>query len=331
MGGKLRDILGALAVRNAGPRARTYRLRDGGGLFLTVALSGTKSWQYRYKLDGRGQTATLGKYPRMSLAQARAAAVTAREKAGSGEHLTVAKRIAKAQRAADRTATFEKLAADWVAIEARRAKWTPPYRREVTASLRNHLSALNPLPVAAITATLAAPALRKVERSAPDMATKVLQRLRAILDYAVEEGLIHGNPLPASRRRKRTARKHFPAVVDRDGVGAILRAGDKAEVSRGVKRAHLMLAFLAQRISETVGATWNEFDLAAATWAIPRSRMKRKESERGPHLVPIPPRLLVEMREWGRADGKKAQFVCPAPAARGQSRARPSRSSIDAR
>ncbi len=81
-----------------------------------VAPSGAKSWQYRYKLDGKGQTATLGKYPSMSLAEARSGAMTAREKARSGEHLTVAKRIAKVQRSAGRTATFEKLAADWVEI-----------------------------------------------------------------------------------------------------------------------------------------------------------------------------------------------------------------------
>ena len=68
MGGKVTDLLGALAVRNATPRAKPYRLKDGGGLFLMLGPSGSKSWQYRYKLDGRGQTATLGKYPGMSLA-----------------------------------------------------------------------------------------------------------------------------------------------------------------------------------------------------------------------------------------------------------------------
>jgi integrase len=283
------------------------------GLFLLVAPSGVKSWQYRYKLDGKGQTATLGKHPRMSLAEARVAAIKARDMAANGEHLTTAKRLARAQRATDRSATFEKLASDWIAIEARRAKWTADYRQEVTASIRNHLSGLNALPVAAISATIVAPALRKVERSAPDMGTKVLQRLRAILDHAVEERLIHGNPLPASRRRKRNTRSHYPAVVDRDGVGAILSVSDKAEVSRGVRRAHLMLAVLTQRISETVGATWSEFDLSSGTWAIPRNRMKRKEPERGAHLVPIPPQLLAQMREWRRADGENAEFVCPAP------------------
>jgi integrase len=52
-------------------------------------------------------------------------------------------------------------------------------------------------------------------------------------------------------------------------------------------------------------------DWKAAIWSIPRERMKRKEADRGAHLVPIPPRLLAAMREWRRADGDGAIYVCP--------------------
>lgn len=69
--------------------------------------------------------------------------------------------------------------------EARRAKWTPDYREEVAASLRNHLSKLDGLPISEITAAIASPHLRKIEHTAPDMAKKVRQRLRSIFDYAV--------------------------------------------------------------------------------------------------------------------------------------------------
>jgi len=79
-----------------------------------------------------------------------------------------------------------------------------------------------------------------------------------------------------------------------------------------VQRAHLLLAFTAQRVGEIVGATWEEVDLRAGVWSIPRQRMKRKEEERGPHQVPIPPRLLALMKEWHKADGTGA-YVCPSP------------------
>jgi len=122
--------------------------------------------------------------------------------------------------------TFKAVAGDWVASEARRAKWAPTYRREVEASLRNHLGELHALPMEEISAPVVAPVMREVERLAPHMVEKVRRRLRVILDCAVEQGVIVGNPLPTTRRGPKIERKHFPAIIDLQGVGGILRAQD---------------------------------------------------------------------------------------------------------
>jgi len=311
-----RHRLGALEVEKAKPRkGGPYRLADGGGLYLWVPVSGVRTWQFRYRHAGKPQTATLGKFSSVQgLAWARGKADEARSRVEDGDHLTRVKAVKKATKRASSGNTFAKVAADWVKSEARRAQWTPDYKDEVAASLTNHLEKLDGLPISEITAAIASPHLRKIERTAPDMAKKVRQRLRSIFDYAVEGGLIVGNPLPAPRRRKATTdRTHLPATLAKDGVGAILRAADLAEVGKGVRRAHLIAAFTAQRIGEIVGATWDEVDLQSAVWSIPRDRMKRKDAERGPHLVPIPPGLLGQMKEWHRADGVGRTYVCPAP------------------
>jgi integrase len=311
-----RNLLTETAVRNAKPKAKPYRLRDGDGLFLFVPKSGVRAWQFRYVLNGKGQTATLGKLSSVhGLAWARAKADEARSKAADGRNVAQEKRIAKAQRTAKAAATFASVAADWSRSEARRAKWTPDYQDEVAASLRNHLAKLDALPITEVTAAIASPMLRKVEKNAPDMAKKVRARLRSIMDHAIESGLITGNPIPAARRTK-TERKHYPAILDRAGVGEILRAAEVAENARGVRRAHLLTVFTAQRIGEIVPATWDEIDLRAGTWTIPRERMKRKDTERGPHVVPLPPLLLDQMREWKRTDGA-GEYVCPAPRGEG--------------
>lgn len=309
-----RHLLIDTHIRNAKPTGKPYRLRDGDGLYLFVSRSGAKSWQLRYRHDGKGQVATLGKVSDVQgLAWARRRADEARAQVDAGEHLTRAKAAAKAQRAAAAGSTFAQVSSAWIAREAVRAKWTPDYVQEVRASIGNHLSKLDALPVRAITAPIAAPILRRAEKKAPDMAAKVRQRLRSILDYAVEEGVIAANPVPVARRPK-GERKHYPVITDAAAVGAILRAADKASnTTRGVWRAHLLTVFCVQRIGEIVPATWEEMDLQAGTWAIPRERMKRKDEARGPHLVPIPPRLLALLREWKRADGDGAIHVCPAP------------------
>ena len=299
-------------VRTAKPRATPYRLHDGEGLALLVQPSGVKSWQFRYRLRGKDQTLTLGKLDRLGLADARDEADKARALAAKGEHLTVVKHAAKAQRRTDAANTFGPFAAAWVKREARRVPWSDNYREEVAASLRNHLSALDRVPLKKVLPPLYAPLLIDCERRAPDIFKKVRQRFRAILDDAVEHGLIPGNPLPAVRRRK-TRKRHYPAVVNLAGLGKILRAARAADPCKGIQRAHALLVYTAQRVGEIVGAKWDEFDLKAATWSIPRERMKRKDEERGPHVVPIPPALLAALREWRAADGSEAVHVCPAP------------------
>ncbi|MBN8477839.1 MAG: tyrosine-type recombinase/integrase [Burkholderiales bacterium] len=312
-----KDLLTDRIAAGAKAREAAYRLNDGAGLVLWVSPTGAKTWQYRYRHEGKGQLATLGRYPAISLAQARELRAKAREAVRRGVHLTTAARVAKARKVAHSAATFGALAAAWVKSESRRARWTPDYREEVEASLRNHLAALDPLPVADVTAAVAAPLLRSAEARAPDMATKVRARLRAIMDHACEDGLITANPIPPARRRKGVAKSHLPAILTRDGIGAILRAADTSDVSRGVRRAHLLCVYTAQRIGEIVGASWDEIDLKTGTWSIPRERMKRKDEARGPHVVPLPPRLLAMMVEWRRADGDDATWVCPAPSANG--------------
>ncbi len=313
MAKRLSERLDALTVARAKPKAKGYRLSDGAGLCLYVAPSGKKVWRFRYHHGGKPQTATLGGYTSVQgLKWARAKADEARSRVEDGDHLTRVKAVKKASKSAAAGNTFGTLAADWIKSEAKRSGWTANYKAEVTASLANHLSALDPLPVAAITAAMAAPHLRKIERAAPDMAKKVRQRLRSIFDYAVEDGLLTLNPIPAPRRRKKAeGRTHLAAELERSAVGAILRAADKAEVGRGVRRAHLLAVFTAQRIGEIVGAEWQEIDWGQGVWTIPRDRMKRKDAERGPHQVPIPPQLLAQMREWKRADGDDATWVCP--------------------
>jgi integrase len=231
--------------------------------------------------------------------------------------------------------TFKRFADAWVAREAKATAnwkgWTPDYTEEVKASLRNHLSDLDGIPLTTITAALVEPSLAKVERDAPMMLEKVHRRLRVIMDEAARKGLIPINPLPPPRRRSGSSRRHYPAVTDLPGLGAILRDARASDPCKGIQRAHLLLAFTGLRVSEVVGAQWSEFDLDgvdvpivgdlhrtrhapdAGNWRVPRSRMKREDTARGDHIVPLPPLLLAELRRWREADGNGAVYVCPAP------------------
>ena len=271
-------------------RPKDYRLRDGDGLFLLVAKTGGKSFQFRYKVNGKGQTETLKHVD--TLAAARGEAERLRKILAAGDDPKVVRRVVRATKAAANAQTFAVIAASWVNSESRRKKWSADYVDEVEQSLRNHLHKLDDLPVSTIIASITAPILHTVELAAPDMAEKVARRLDSIMDHAVEVGALERNPLPRRKPVKRE-RQHFAAITTTKGIGKLLRDARAADPCKGIARAHLLLAFCVQRISETVGATWREFDLKAGLWSIPRSRMKRKDKARGPHEVPIPPKLLA--------------------------------------
>jgi len=315
-----RNLLTDADCRNAKPPAppkTRNQLNDGDGLWLVVTPAGVKSWQYRYRHNGKSQTATLGRYPAFGLKEARDKRDGLAKLAAAGNHLTEHKRETRRKSTAVEDGLFRTVAADWRHREGRRMEWTEDYANEVSRSIENHLGDLLPLHVAKIDAPTVARVLAKVDRDSVSMSKKVRARVRAIFDHAITEGLITLSPVPATRRRMAGAKRNYPAVVEREGVGEILRDARKSDVCRGIKRAHELIAFTVQRSGEIVPAKWVEFDLESATWTIPRSRMKLKDEDRGPHLVPIPPGLLALLKAWKAEDGDGAVYVCPAPRSKG--------------
>ncbi len=64
--GKLSDV----AIKNAKPKDKPYRISDGGGMFLEVTPTGAKYWRLAYRFQGRQKLLALGVYPAVALRQA---------------------------------------------------------------------------------------------------------------------------------------------------------------------------------------------------------------------------------------------------------------------
>lgn len=315
-----RNFLTDADCRNAKPpvppKTRS-QLNDGDGLWLVVTPAGVKSWQYRYRHAGKPQTATLGRYPARGLAAAREERDKLAAVAMAGNHLTEHKREKRRASITVNDMLFRNVADSWRKHEGRRMQWTDDYANEVKRSIDNHLADLLPMHVSKIDTRMVASILHPIEIEHVSMGKKVRQRVRAIFDHAIDKGLIVMSPVRAPRRGKVGAKRNYPAIIERDEIGKMLRDARRADVCRGVKRAHELIAVTAQRSGEVVPAEWAEIDLDAAVWRIPRHRMKMKEPTRPPHEVPIPPRLLTLLKLWKEEDGDGAKYVCPAPRSKG--------------
>lgn len=111
--------LSDIRIRNAKPKQKPYKLFDRGGLGLYVLITprGSKLWQLKYRLNGREGLASLGKYPVISLSEARRRAVETRQLISQGVDPIEEKRALKAERY-----TFSQLAEEWISKTSN--KWS---------------------------------------------------------------------------------------------------------------------------------------------------------------------------------------------------------------
>ena len=169
----------AIRAAKAGPKPR--KLFDGGGLHLLVTPAGGKLWRLKYRHAGKEQQLAIGKYPDVSLADARIAREEAKLVLRRGEDPSATKRL-KAKIGAERESaeTFEAVARDWHSRV--KARWAEHHGADVLSSLnRLVFPSLGALRVNAITPPLALAVIREIEqRHGGETARKVRQRMSAV-------------------------------------------------------------------------------------------------------------------------------------------------------
>ncbi|MEW6537908.1 MAG: integrase arm-type DNA-binding domain-containing protein [Pseudomonadota bacterium] len=261
---------------------------DGGGLYLQISRSGTKSWIFRYSLNGREREMGLGPQHTITLADARVMATEARRMKLSGiDPIDARKAERQAKRLEDaRAITFKQASAAY--IKANKAAWkNPKHAAQWESTLTKYADPIfGDLPVAAIDTALVMKALEAIWSEKPETASRLRGRIESVLDWATAREYRTGeNParwrghldkiLPA--RAKVQAVQHHAALPYCDLPAFMLSLGNQA----GIGALALKFAILtAARTGEVIAATWDEMDLDAAMWIIPKERMKAKREHR---------------------------------------------------
>lgn len=119
-------------IKNAKPADKAYKLTDCSGLYLQVTPTGGKLWRFDYAIANERKTLSIGKYPLISLLEAREAAESARRLLATGQDPGEAKKQAKQERIAALQNTFHNLVAEW--YKHQRAGWTAGHAAKVWRS-----------------------------------------------------------------------------------------------------------------------------------------------------------------------------------------------------
>lgn len=99
------------ALRSAKPRAKAFKLFDGGGLYLELSPAGGKWWRWKYRYGGKEKRLSFGVYPDVTLKSAREKRDAARQQFAAGIDPGQARKAEKlAQAGAE---SFEAIAREW--------------------------------------------------------------------------------------------------------------------------------------------------------------------------------------------------------------------------
>lgn len=298
-----KTTLTATAVQAAKPG--TYS--DGEGMTLVVTAT-CKSWRLKYyhPVTKKRQNMSLGKYPEISLAEARKRRAAARELIAQGVD-PAANRNAKAE--AEKVASDNTFAAlvDRV-MELKRAKLTANHCDEVIERLTLHvLPNLGKVPVADIRAPFVINMLKPLEDAGKlNTLKRCCQHINEVMDFATNSGLVEYNPCAKiSKVFKAHVAEHNPTVTPA-GIVELVAAMDGSKMAfttRGVIewQLHTMV-----RPVEAASVRWDEIDMEARIWAIPANKMKMRRD----HRVPLTDEMIAILERMRPLSGHRP-YVFP--------------------
>lgn len=270
------------AIEAAKPQAKGYKLADGAGLYLYIAPTGSKSWRANYARAGKQATRTYGRWPGLSLADARKAHAASREPDAPPE--------------AKKAPTFEAVARDWLKIKLPMLS-NGKHQVQVENTLERFVfPSLGARPIDTIKRAELVACIQAVQVDGRiETAHRVAGRISAVYDYAQDAGLLESHPASGLVRvlQSRKVKKPMASIPPTE-AGALMRA--VADYPEAVTRLGLqLLAHTFVRVGELRGMRWDELREDGAIWVVPAERMKL----RLPHVVPLSgpaQHLLAELR-----------------------------------
>lgn len=296
-----------VAIRNAKPATKAYKLSDAGGLYLLVTPAGGKLWRLKFRVAGKEKLLSFGGWPDVSLAAARRERDKAREALASGADPAREKQQAKHRAKVSAANTFGEIAQEL--IDKRRREGMS----ESTASKSEYyISRMGPVIVRMPIAEIAAPdllaVLRRIEAKGNyETAVRVLQLSSRVFRYAVATARLASDPSRDLRGALTAPQpKHYGAIIEAKRAGELLRAIDGYEGQVLTQLAMLLSAHVFVRPGELRHAEWSEVDLEAGLWIIPADKMKMGKA----HHVPLSHQSIELFKQLHTISGP-AGYVFP--------------------
>lgn len=276
-----------VAIRNAKPGPKAYKMGDSHGLFLLVQPTGGKLWRFKYRVDGREKKLAIGPYPEIGLGEARRRRDEAREAMAAGKDPAREKQRDKVRAKVEAESTFAAITAEFCEKRKRDGQraWAPATAKRCEYLLSILCGSIGNMPIAEIEPADVLVAVRRIEgKGKLESARRTLQLAGSVFRYAVATARLKSDPTRDLKGALTSPTvTHYGAVIDPAGVGELLRSIDGYEGQPITKFAMQLAPHVFVRPGELRHAEWSEIDLERSLWTIPASKTKMRKE----HVVPL--------------------------------------------
>ena len=261
---------------------------DGDGLRLRVDKNNNKNWVFRYSMFGKSKDMGLGKFPIVTLNDARQKLVNAKKIIYEGKDPIKLKKEKQIE-LKRKSITFKKIRDEF--IETFQVEWSnSKHKNQWINTLKTYADPIiGDLAPSEIKTHHVLSILKPIWSSKHETASRVRQRLERIFSYCIASDFMD-RPNPASLKdnlefllpkvSKSLSVQHLRSL-DYQGLPFLIPKLINPHTTPSLALA--LLITTACRTNEVIGSTWNEINLKDKVWVIPAHRMKMRQE----HTVPL--------------------------------------------
>lgn len=286
----------------AKPEAKPYSLKVGDGLFLKVMPNGTKKWVWRYQYLHKAKMLSMGLFPAVGLADAKAARNDARKLLAQGINPSQQRQDEKAAALLAQENTFKAIAEEWQERQTDKAEAT---RIKSAWLLSFPIADFGRRPITEITPKMVLDTCRRFEKEDKlETAKRIKVKCGQVFRYAVATGRADSDPTRDLNGALKTPQtKHRAAITDPAEVGKLLRAIDSYSGYPQVKAALQLAPLVFVRPGELRAARWADMHLGAAEWRF--TPPKTRNQTQVELIVPLARQAVDILRELHQITGRR--------------------------
>lgn len=298
------------ACKNTKPAEKSYKRFDGGGLYLEVMPNGSKLWRLKYRYLGKEKRISLGAYPIITLAEARAGREEIKKFLANDIDPAMAKREKKSEVVRNAGNTFKAVALEWMDTHSNR--WSEGYTQKVKRRLEMHIFPhIGNRPISQITPPQLLECLRKVEKAgALDMAGRAKEVCGQVFRYGIQTGKCERDAAADLKGALKAGKTEHFRTIEAKEIPDFLKALDRneARIYERTRRAIWLSLLTFCRPGEIRQARWSDIDFKAAQWIIPADLMKSRRD----HIVPLSKKAIAVLKEQKEETGHiNTDYVFP--------------------